>query len=110
MTMKKLISETCSTPTSKVCQIHVSQPAIRRNLKDEADNPVITVKHGGTNTYGHEVEILDNDGNVVARVIQPLGRKLSCGARVWVETKAHVRVVRRKPFKDETAKSVDLNG
>lgn len=108
--MKRSTSATCSAKTSKVCQIHVSQPAIRRNLKNESDNPVITVKHGGTNTYGHEIEILDKDGNVVARVIQPLGRTLSCGARVWVETKAHVRVVKRKPFAQETDSTVDLNG
>lgn len=107
--MKKLTSATCSTQKTKpkVCRIHVNQFALRKNIKEETDNPVITVKHGDNNTYGHEVEILDKAGNVVARVIQPLDRKLSCGARVWVETEAHVRVVRRKPFKPG---AVDLNG
>lgn len=73
-----------------LCKIHVSQPAIRANLKkarsgEEGYEPVITVKRGKDNIYGHEVIIRDNDGNIVARVIQPKDEKLSCGARVWIE-------------------------
>ena len=39
------------------------------------------------NVYGHKVEILNKSGTeVVAVVTQPRDKKLSCGARVWVET------------------------
>lgn len=73
-----------------MCQIHVSQPAIRANLKkqragEEGYDPVITVKCGKHNVYGHEVLIKDKDGNVIARVIQPKDEQLNCGARVWLE-------------------------
>ena len=82
----------------RVCRIHVSQPAIRENLKKAKQGergyaPVITVKRGDQNVYGHEVQILDKEGNVIAVVMQPEDRQLSCGARVWIETYAPVRVV-----------------
>ena len=82
----------------RVCRIHVSQPAIRENLKkakqgERGYDPVITVKRGDQNVYGHEVQILDKEGNVIAVVMQPEDRQLSCGARVWIETYAPVRVV-----------------
>jgi len=39
-------------------KIHVNQHNIRSNKTKGTDLPVITVKRGRTNTYGHEVEIL----------------------------------------------------
>ena len=84
----------------RICRIHVSQPAIRENLKQIrlgtgcGHEPVITVKRGKENVYGHEVRICDKDGNVVCTIMQPKGRKLGCGARVWVETHAYVEVDR----------------
>ncbi len=111
MTTKASTSTTCSIrKKSKVCRIHVNQFAIRRNVKEGGDEPVITVKHGDSNTYGHEVQILDAEGNIVAKVIQPLDKKLSCGARVWIETNSRVRVVKRKPHHNKTALKVELNG
>jgi hypothetical protein len=70
---------------------------MRANLKkqrngEEGYEPVITVKRGNDNVYGHEVIIYDKDGSVVARVLQPNDKTLSCGARVWVETDAVVEV------------------
>jgi len=70
--------------------VHVSQPAIRANLKkhrqgEKSYDPVITVKHGQENIYGHEVLIKDDNGKVIARLIQPRDEQLSCGARVWLE-------------------------
>jgi hypothetical protein len=86
----------CSTPKSKrITRIHVNQHAIRKNLKDATDAPVITVKQSDSNTYGHEVHILDDAGHVIARVRQPFGETLSCGARVWIETFQPVVVLRR---------------
>ena len=82
----------------RLCRIHVSQPAIRQNLKELREGtglgkePVITCKRGKDNLYGHEVRIYDQKGEVVATVMQPDDKQLSCGARVWVETTAPVEV------------------
>lgn len=72
-------------------RIHVNQHNIRANKKAGNDDlPVITIKHGnGVNTYCDEVEI-EGPSKVVYRPEKPL----SCGARVWVETRAPVKVIR----------------
>jgi len=74
---------------------------IRQNLKDQkaggvGHGPAITVKRGGENVRGHEVIIYDKEGNVVARVVQPRDRKLSCGARIWIECSTVVEVREEK--------------
>jgi hypothetical protein len=70
-------------------RIHVNQHNIRANNKDGGRRPVITVKTYKTNTYAHEVEI-KGDSKVIYRPDKPL----SCGARVWIETRADVEVRR----------------
>lgn len=67
--------------------IHVNQHKIRANKKHGTNEPVITVKNGKTNRYGHSVDILGPSrvvygGNGVAL--------LPCGARVVIETEAEV--------------------
>jgi len=47
----------------------------------------ITVKTSKTNTYGHEVEILGE-----SKVVYSPDKPLSCGARVWIETNAEVKI------------------
>lgn len=60
--------------------IHVNSQRIKQNHKQQLNQPVITVKKGNTNVYGHEVEILGG-----CRVIyRPQGS--FCGARVWIES------------------------
>jgi hypothetical protein len=98
-------SSTRKATKSRVCRIHVSQPAIRQNLKDIKEGgdgyaPVITTKRGKDNVYGHEVNIFDKDGNIVATVMQPEDKTLSCGARVWIETYSAVEVVEHKDDHD----------
>lgn len=97
MATRKLTSTTCSVTKTKkgVKKIHVNQHAIKRNLKCATDEPVITVKRSKDNTYGHEVRIYDKQGELVAIVTQPLGKKLGCGARVWIETLCEVEVIDR---------------
>lgn len=68
--------------------VHVNQHAIRRNIKAETPEPVLTVKTYKSNTYAHEVEILGP-----SRVVYSPDKPLSCGARVWVETEAEVKIV-----------------
>ena len=60
---------------------------IRANKKHGTKEPVITVKTSKTNTYGHEVEILGD-----SKVVYSPDKPLSCGARVWIETNAEVKI------------------
>lgn len=82
-------------PTTR---IHVNKSVIASNIKHGTCEPPITVKTYKDNRYCHEVEILDNDGNVVARVVHS-SKPLSCGARVWIETHNEVRVIDGQPPK-----------
>lgn len=75
--------------------IHVNQHIIRSNKKNNADAPVLTVKSGKDNVYAHEAEILDQDGNLLAKVIYSPEKPLSCGARVWIETHHTVKTSNR---------------
>jgi len=49
--------------------------------------PVIAVKKGSSNRYGNQVDILDTNGDVVASIIYSPQNPLSCGAKVWIQTK-----------------------
>ena len=68
-------------------KIHINMHKIRANKKHGKNEPVITVKTYKTNTYGHEVEILGN-----SKVVYSPDKPLSCGARVWSETDAEVKI------------------
>ena len=67
--------------------IHVNQHLIKSNAKTGATVPVITVKTYKSNIYAHEVEILG-----ASKVVYSPDKPLSCGAKVWIETQAEVRV------------------
>ncbi|MEL6439317.1 MAG: DNA-binding protein [Cyanobacteria bacterium J06621_8] len=67
--------------------VHVNTQRIRQNQKAGLQQPVITVKKGSTNQYGHEVEI-PGGCRVVYRPDSP-----TCGARVWIESLYEVRVI-----------------
>ena len=69
-------------------RIHVNQHKIKSNSKHNKNEPVLTVKTYKSNDYGHEVEI-DGPCKVVYRPNKPL----SCGARVWIETKSEVKII-----------------
>ena len=68
-------------------KIHINMHKIRANKKHGPHAPVITVKTYKTNTYGHEVEILGD-----SKVVYSPDKPLSCGARVWIETDAEVKI------------------
>lgn len=70
--------------------IHVNQHVIKANRKDERTDPVLTVKTYKDNRYAHEALILDEQGNVAAKVIYSPDKPLSCGAHVWIETQNKV--------------------
>lgn len=95
-TRKKLISTNCSTQSCKtpyegmrgVTRIHVNQHNVRGNQKDGTNFPIVTVKKGKQNVYGHVVEV---EGPSV--VVYRPGKPLNCGARVWIETVSTVRII-----------------
>jgi hypothetical protein len=72
--------------------IHVNQHIIRSNKKNNANEPVLTVKEGKKNTYGHSVQI--HGPSTVISVIYGGNDKpvLSCGARVVIKTEAEVTI------------------
>jgi hypothetical protein len=69
--------------------IHVNQHRIRSNLKHGTNEPVITVKEGRKNTYGHSVKINGPSEVIYGGNDKPI---LSCGARVVIVTEADVEV------------------
>lgn len=69
--------------------IHVNQHKIRANNKSKSTDPVITVKTYKSNDYCHEALI---DGP--CKVVYSPDKPLSCGARVWIETKSEVRCIK----------------
>ena len=68
-------------------RIHINQHVIRANKKNGAHDPVITVKTSENNHYTYAAEI---DG--LSRVVYSPDKPLSCGARVWIETDAEVKL------------------
>ncbi|NEO29369.1 MAG: helix-turn-helix domain-containing protein [Symploca sp. SIO3C6] len=68
--------------------IHVNQHAIRQNKKQGHHLPVISIKKGNSNVYGHEVRI-----NGPCRVVYQPNLPKPCGARVWIETLSNVEVI-----------------
>jgi hypothetical protein len=69
-------------------RIHVHRPTLARNLKLGTDDPAVSVMTYRGTTHHHEVEILGPSKMIQSET------PLSCGARVWVETQAEVRIVR----------------
>lgn len=73
--------------------IHVNQHVIKSNSKTGNREPVLTCKTYKDNKYASEVEILDKNGEVVARVIYKPDNPLSCGAKVWIETNNEINIL-----------------
>jgi hypothetical protein len=69
--------------------IHVNQHVIKANAKNNADDPVLTVKTYKSNTYAHEVLIKGS-----SKIVYSPDKPMSCGAKVWIETEAEVEIVK----------------
>lgn len=65
--------------------IHVNQHKIKKNLKTNKIEPVLTIKNYKKNEYAYEAEIKDKNGVLLGKVIYSPNKPLSCGARVWIE-------------------------
>ena len=74
--------------------IHINQHVIRHNTKTGERNPVITCKTYNTNDYADKVIIKDKDGDEVATIIYSPDKPLSCGARVWIETRNEIKFIK----------------
>jgi hypothetical protein len=92
----------------KIKRIHVNQHNIRYNKKYTNGDftqtkPVITVKTYKENIKGDTVQI-----NGASTVVYKPEHPLSCGAKVWIETHAEVRVyhMESRPREDNFNKTV----
>ena len=72
---------------NKIARIHVNQHVIKANAKNGENNPIFTVKQGGNNTYAHNVKIKGE-----MELVYSPDKPLSCGAKVWIETKGNIEV------------------
>lgn len=71
-------------------QIHVNRQVIAQNAKDGGKRATLTCKTGKKNHRGAHV-LIDGPSEMIDATL--CGRKpLSCGARVWIETRAPVWV------------------
>jgi len=72
--------------------IHVNQHNVKANLKGE-QLPVITCKTYKENRYANELVIFDAHGVECAKIIYRPDKPLSCGAKVWIETKNEIKII-----------------
>ena len=76
---------------NKIARIHVNQHVIKANAKNGENNPVFTIKQGGKNTYAHNVKV-----NGEMELVYSPDKPLSCGAKVWIETRGDIEVDSKK--------------
>lgn len=81
----------------KLKRIHVNRHHIAANKKDGKNRPVYTIKHGGETIYARRLTI-NGPSECVADTNQ-----LSCGARVWIETKAELHLQEAMTFDEAKA-------
>jgi len=85
--MTILTEQNESLDAGKLKRIHINQHNIKYNAKNDDKKPVITIKSGKHNTYAYKITI-KGDSDVIYSPNKPL----SCGAKVWIETKAKVEL------------------
>ncbi len=73
-------------------RIHVNRNTLNSNRKHGRFDPAVTVRYSKGTEHGHVVVIYDDEGNEVARVIHS-EKPLSCGAKVWIETRQSVAIM-----------------
>jgi hypothetical protein len=84
--------------------IHVNQHKIRSNKKNNENEPVLTVKEGKTNTYGHSVEIHGPSEIIYGGNDKPI---LPCGARVVIETHAPIEILKPNDYVQANLKNAN---
>jgi len=79
----------------KIARIHVNQHVIKANAKYGENNPVFTIKQGGKNTYAYNVKVVGE-----MELVYSPDKPLSCGAKVWIETRGDIEVDKSSDTKD----------
>ena len=82
-----MVEETSTIREGLIKRIHVDQHRIKANAKNGTNLPVVTVQAKGGPYKGHEV-VVDGPSRIIYEADDPL----SCGAKVWIETHAVVKV------------------
>ena len=72
--------------------IHVGQQTIANNRKNGTNDPPLIARSYKGAKRAQEIEILDESGTVVAKIVHRPHDPLPCGARVWIETQNEVRI------------------
>lgn len=80
---------------SKLKRIHVNQHIIRSNHKNNMEDPPLTCKTYNENIKAHEIVLYNDENEEVARVVYKPKDPLSCGARVWIETRLRTEAIIR---------------
>jgi hypothetical protein len=78
--------------------IHINQHEIKKNNKNNTENPVITCKTYKNNTYANEVIIYGQDGLEAAKIKYSPNKPLSCGAKVWIETFNKIECYKKEKY------------
>lgn len=73
-------------PAGTIKRIHVNRQRIDKNRKCDLKQPVLTVKNKNRNYYGTEINIIGHS------TLSQNKKQLSCGARVYIETKDVVEI------------------
>ena len=72
---------------NKIARIHVNQHVIKANAKNGENNPIFTIKQGGSNTYAFNVKVKGE-----MELVYSPDKPLSCGAKVWIETRGDIEL------------------
>jgi len=80
---------------NKIARIHVNQHVIKANAKYGENNPVFTIKQGGKNTYAYNVKVVGE-----MELVYSPDKPLSCGAKVWIETRGDIEIDKSSDTKD----------
>jgi len=80
---------------NKIARIHVNQHVIKANAKNGENNPIFTIKQGGKNTYAHNVKVKGE-----MELVYSPNKPLSCGAKVWIETRGDIVLDKSSDTKD----------
>ena len=80
---------------NKIARIHVNQHVIKANAKNGENNPIFTIKQGGKNTYAYNVKVVGE-----MELVYSPDKPLSCGAKVWIETRGDIEIDKSSDTKD----------
>lgn len=68
-------------------RIHVNQHNLRQRISGNGTDPCYTIKHKGITFWAYQVEIMGPSS-----LIESINKPLGCGARLWIETNAELRI------------------